>query len=213
MCVGGLFLPVTQGGSRLPRLCPGRSLRPEGWWLILHTGSLMVRIGKMRIRSLITAWPIMLASVLSSMSTPATAEGLVAQAYLSLPFDTGKPFYGLRGDIERHSGFIDDANPFSREPADFDLRFDGSESASLLINGVALDSVLGRYATDDEAADGRAKSRAEPDWYSVAGILVGVGIIVAIVAADDSRIEACSGANCPPEEKPEPAPAEADAVN
>ena len=168
-------------------------------------------IQKMCTKPLVTPLSIILAAALASTSATATAEGLTAWAYLGLPFDAGKPFYGLRGDVDRPSSPLAATTPLLGETAYLDLRFGGTESVNLSIKGVALDSVLGRYyATDDEAAGGPAKPGDEFDWYHVAGILVGVGLVAAVIAADDARIEVCSGPNCPPEEKPKPETAEAE---
>jgi hypothetical protein len=163
--------------------------------------------------SKLPALGVILAVVLPSLSEPLSAEGLAARAYFGLPLGAGKPFFGLRGDIESPFGPLDQSAPILARPADVDLRFSARDGAGLSINGVALDPVFRRYASEDDSADRPAKSGNEFDWYNVAGIAVGVGLIAAVIAADDVRIQACSGTNCPPEKEPKPEPGETENAN
>ncbi len=150
---------------------------------------------------------------LALIGASAAADELVLRAYIGLPLGAGETFLGLRADLERPLDDAVGAEPALSDPAHVDLRFSGRTNSTFSINGVAVDKTMLRYAGDSAATDTAPDSAGGVDWYSVAGVAVGVGLIAAIIAADDVSIKACSGVPCPPDPQPppEPEPADADA--
>lgn len=166
--------------------------------------------------SMLAKHPVMLAFLCSlPIAAPAQADGFAYQAYLQLPFGMEEAHWGLRASsdgrlFEPH--FSEDGEV--RE-ALVDLRFAGLKRSGLSINGVAVDPLLARLSADGDASGSGADQREKIDWYQVAGVVVGVGLIAAVLAADDVKIEGCSGSACSiePESPPDPDPADAGQVD
>lgn len=149
-------------------------------------------------------------AVAASLTIPAAAAGeLAIQAYLAVPFGDAGSYWGFRASPGQRLFEIDGVDGLATREAQLDLRFGGSDRSAVLINGVAISPVLDRLSANGSAGDASGDADSGLGWYQVAGILVGVGLIAAIVNADDGEVVACSGPNCALEPAPYPQPAEA----
>jgi hypothetical protein len=142
----------------------------------------------------------------------AAADDFAIQAYFAVPFSDEGAYWGVRASSDQRLFEIGGGDEVAAPAAQVDLRFAEPQRSTLLINGVAIDPVLDRLSADDSAGDGGGDVDSGVDWYQVAGILVGVGLIAAIINADDGEVVACSGPNCTLEPEPPPDPEPADAA-
>jgi hypothetical protein len=146
----------------------------------------------------------------SLIAAPAAADEMAVRGYFGLPLGGAEPFFGLRADVAQPWISPPSADLPLSEPASVDLRFGRQMQPAISVRGVRLDHALGLYASEE---DPDPQTGSDFDWYNVAGIAVGLGLIAAIVAADNVHISACSGPNCPPEKDPKPDPAETETAN
>ena len=139
--------------------------------------------------------------LLALMSNPSSAADIAFNAYIEIPLGGGSPIFALGAGPQTNS-YSDIESDFSARPRmGLELRYAAEESPTFLINGVTLPQSLLVNAAGGGASDA---AESKLDWRFIVGAALGVGLIVAIAASDDSSVSVCSGSNCPPEEKPPP---------
>lgn len=141
-----------------------------------------------------------------SLSAPAQAADVAFNAYLGISLDGSSSFFGASCGVDRVAPFDVD-NDFERPPRPaLDLRYSADRGTVLFLNGIPLRSPLARHSSDgDERAN---DNKNEIDWTMVAAVLVGAGLIALVATADETKVQACSGPNCPPPDRPPPAESE-----
>jgi len=142
---------------------------------------------------------ILFAALLSCASVAAGSDFELG-AYVRLPLDKGGTVFGLSVRPKVEDAFAREFSPNS-DVHNTGLHLQGGlgQVPVMMLNGVPLNppQVLNQNA-DSETGNGRGV-----DWYLVAGVALGVGLIVAIANSDNTSVAICSGPNCPPP-KPEP---------
>jgi hypothetical protein len=146
--------------------------------------------------------------VLLSSGVPgasAQSADIAFNAYIGIPLNGKNTFFGASCGTESAVSAKGD-NSFSvMPPLTFDLRYSGDRGAVLSFNGVPFSHALVRRSSGGSADEGSDTNNKEVDWMAVAAVVVGAGLIALVATADDSRVQICSGVDCPPPEKP-PAP-------
>lgn len=137
---------------------------------------------------------------LLSCASAASAIDFEFGAYVQLSFGEGTTVFGLSAKPVLQSEFEQGFSPASDgQDAGLHVQSGPKNDPVVMLNGVPLSRP--RYLNQDgntEAEDGQGV-----DWYVVAAVAVGIGLVAAVANADDVSVSVCSGPNCPPP-KPEP---------
>jgi hypothetical protein len=148
---------------------------------------------------------LVLLAAVPSASVHASDVGF--NAYLGIPFDGSRPFFGANCELDPVSSYAAIDHDPNRPRLTLNLRYSGTQGTVMSLNGIPVTSPLARYASEDGSDGGNSAKKKEIDWHLVAAAVLGAGLIAAVASADSVKVSACSGSNCPPEKPPvEPEP-------
>jgi hypothetical protein len=151
----------------------------------------------------LTVGQLTIALLFALPSNPGVAADVAFRAYLGIPLGSGSPYFGFGAGLEA-GAFSHEEYDLAKSPRmEFELRYGTEAGPAFLVNGFPITRSLILNASDGGESHG---TENQFDWRAVLGAALGIGLIVAIANADDVTIKACSGTNCPPEEKPPPQP-------
>jgi hypothetical protein len=139
---------------------------------------------------------------LLGLASAGEASDLELGAYIRVPFGNGGTVFGLSARPKLYDALAQESHPAS-DSHETGLHFQaGPEKAPVvMLNGVSLSRLR---ALNQNAGSAKAEKQGV-DWYLVAGVAVGVGLLALAFSSDDVTVTSCSGPNCPPS-KPEPDP-------
>lgn len=144
-----------------------------------------------------------LATLFALPGNPGVAADIGFRAYLGIPLSGGGPYFGFCAGLEAGILLSADDDPTKLPRAEFELRYGTEDGPAFLVNGFPIVRPLVLNASDG----GKSQGTENPiDWRAIGAAALGIGLIVAVANADEVTVRACSGTNCPPEEKPPPQP-------
>lgn len=141
------------------------------------------------------------AGLLLVSAVAAQASDFELGAYVRLPFGSGEPVFGLSAKPVLYKALGENFAVTGDHDAGLHVWIRTKDAPVVALNGVAMGTP--RWLSHDP--DEKSAGDQGVDWYAVAAVAVGIGLVAAIANADDVTISGCSGPNCPPV-KPEPEP-------
>lgn len=142
-----------------------------------------------------------LVPALLSCASAASAVDFEFGAYVQIPFGGGGTVFGLSAKPIRQ-GVFDQALSYADDvhTAGLHVQAGPENEPVVMLNGVSLS----RPQVLNQDGNSGAEDEQGIDWYAVAAVAVGIGLIAAVANSDSTSVSICSGPNCPPPKPEEP---------